>query len=97
MPANATELVDGIISGLARIEADESAKRQFLGLVHSLCAAHGIRGVEQTDRIDFARRLHQAGTSRATTRDRLIACYGISRRQAYRIINDSLKLCQRPA
>lgn len=84
-----------LIAGLDQLDADESAKRQFRRLVSSIAAIHGLRDIEQAERIDFARRLHDLRTSRATIRDRLIASYGLSRRQAYRVISDSLQLCQK--
>jgi hypothetical protein len=87
--------IQELMEGLDRLSADEDAKRQFRRLVSAIAAQHGLREIERTDRVDFARRLHDLRTSRPTIRDRLIAKYGISKRQAYRVIHESLQLCQK--
>lgn len=92
MPASPLQLVEELLRGLDRLEVDEAAKRQFSQLVEAIAAAHGLRSIERAARVDFARRLHELRTSRATIRDRLIARYGVSTRQAYRIINQGMKL-----
>lgn len=95
--ASSSQITEEILRRLERIDADEAAKRQFRQLVEMVAVAHGIRSIERAERIDFARRLHELRTSRATIRDRLIARYGISSRQAYRIISQSIQLCHRTA
>lgn len=90
-------LADEILQRLERIDVDESAKRQFRQLVEAIAAAHGIRSIERAERVDFARKLHELRTSRATIRDRLIARYGVSPRHSYRIINQAIQLCQKTA
>lgn len=87
--------IQELIDGLDHLETDEDAKRQFRHLVSLIAARHGLREIERTDRVDFARRLQELRTSRPTIRDRLIARYGISTRQAYRVIHESLQLCQK--
>jgi hypothetical protein len=81
-----------ILEGVDQLQVDHQAKRQFKQLVVAIGASHGVRGMQQAERLAFAARLLALNTSRATIRDRLRASYGVSRRQAYRIIGDALKL-----
>lgn len=74
------------------MQVDNQAKRQFKQLVVAIGASHGVRGMQQAERLGFAARLLALNTSRSTIRDRLRASYGVSRRHAYRIIDDALKL-----
>jgi hypothetical protein len=84
-----------IIEGIDRLEADQSAKREFGALVRAIGAAHGCSGIERLDRTAFARQLLNAGISRPTIRDRLIAMFGVSRPHAYRIISAALQLSRK--
>jgi hypothetical protein len=86
-----------ILEAVDLLEADECAKQQFKQLVHAIGVIYGIRGLGHPNHVKFAGQLLSARTSRATIRDRLIAKYGVSRRQAYRTISDALKLCHRSA
>ena len=79
-----------ILAGLEQIEAEEHVKQKFKQLVCTIGLIHGARGMEHPERIDFAKHLLAAKTSRATIRDRLIARFGVSRSQAYTIISDAL-------
>jgi hypothetical protein len=81
-----------ILEGVDRLQVDNHAKRQFKQLVVAIGASHGVRGMQHVERLGFAHRLLALKTSRSTIRDRLRASYGVSRRQAYRIIDDALKL-----
>lgn len=79
-----------ILDGVESLNADDQAKQSFRLLVIAIGAAHGAVNLLHFERIDFARRLLALRTSRPTIRDRLIARYGVSRRQAYRIIGAAL-------
>jgi hypothetical protein len=84
-----------IMTQLDGLDVDEAAKRIFRRLIVKVSATHGITDVDRLDRVAFARRLIDLHVSRATIRDRIIAHYCVSRRQAYRIIDEALQLCQK--
>lgn len=81
-----------IIEGIGGLDVDPVAKREFSNLVRGIGAAHGCPQIARLDRTMFARELLMRGVSRATIRDRLIATFGVSRTQAYRIIDAALQL-----
>jgi hypothetical protein len=81
-----------IFEGISRLDVDEVAKQQFRLLVARIGSEHGVKGVDIDERISFARRLIEARVSRPTVRDRLIARYGISGKQAYRTISAAMEL-----
>lgn len=87
-------LVKEIMAAVDALDSDETAKVQFRRAVRRVCTAHGFQWVDREDRLTFARELLLRKVSRSTIRDRLIACYGISRCQAYRSIAAALKLSQ---
>jgi hypothetical protein len=84
-----------IIDRLPGLDVAETARIKFKRLVYEIGAFYGIRGLDYADRIDFARHLLKQKEARATIRDRLMVRYEVSRRQAYRIIDDGLELCQK--
>lgn len=84
-----------IFEQLEELDVDVEAKRLFRRLVLAVSAAHGINEVSRIEQVAYARRLLELRVSRATIRDRMIALYSVSRRQAYRLINEALKLCQK--
>lgn len=84
-----------IIDQLEGLDVDDRARLIFKRLVLEVGAAHGIGGVARGEQVAFARRLLDMRVSRATIRDRLIALYGVSRRQAYLLIGEALRLCKR--
>ncbi|KQV50057.1 hypothetical protein [Massilia sp. Root335] len=81
-----------ILEGVEAIDVDEGAKDKFRQLVGAVANTHGYDWIERASRIDFARGLLRMRVSRPEVRDRLIALYGISRPQAYRIISHALQL-----
>jgi hypothetical protein len=83
-----------IIKQIDDLNVSEDAKRLFLGLVLNVSAAHGIHEVNRIEQITYVCRLLDLRVSRPTIRDRLIAFHSVSRRQAYRLIDEGLKLCQ---
>jgi hypothetical protein len=86
-----------LIEGVERLDVADSVKHQVRQLVYEICAPHGHAAFDRAARVAYARRLLDMQTSRPTIRDRLIACYQVSRRQAYRIIDDALKVCRKPS
>lgn len=84
-----------ILDQINDLDVEDGARCIFKRLVLEVSAAHGINGVDRGEQIAFARRLLDMRVSRPTIRDRLIALYSVSRRQAYRLIEDALKLCQK--
>jgi AraC-like DNA-binding protein len=81
---------------LARVDTydlGETEKKIVIDAVRSLAREQGIIVPEHDDRLEFARRLRSIHEPRPAIRDRLMTRFGISRRQAYRVIHDSLQLC----
>ena len=87
-------LID-LVRRLDGLDIDEGSRQAFRGLVLTVGAQHGIKGIERIEQLNFVRRLLVLRVSRPTIRDRLTALYPISRRQAYRLIDDALQLCQK--
>lgn len=81
-----------ILAAVDRIDADPVAKGKFRDLVRQVGGAHGLQWIEREDRVSFVVELLALRVSRPTIRDRLIALYGVSNSQAYRIISSALKL-----
>jgi len=81
-----------ILEGVEAIDVDVVAKAKFRQLVGAVANTHGYGWIERANRIDFARGLLRMHVPRPDVRDRLVALYGISRPQAYRIISHALQL-----
>lgn len=79
-----------IISRLEGLDVDDGARATFRSMVLEVSAQHGLTGFDRDEQLAYARRLLALRVSRPTIRDRLIALYGISRRQAYRLIGEAL-------
>jgi hypothetical protein len=79
-----------ILDRLERSNLDAAAKREAKAIVQTTGRQHGVKQVDQFDRIEFAQQLMAAKISRPTIRDRLMARYDLSRRQAYRVIHSAL-------
>lgn len=84
-----------VVAKLDGLEVDEGARQAFRALVLTIGAQHGVKGIERMEQLGYVRRLLDLRVSRPTIRDRLTARYPISRRQAYRLIDDVLQLCQK--
>lgn len=82
------EIVDGIDS----ISVDDSVKRQVKQVVYRVAVFHGVVSIVNADRLEFVRHLLAMKVSSPTIRDRLMARYSLSRRQAYRIIEAALSI-----
>lgn len=79
-----------IMAPLDVLDIDEDARRAVFNLVREVGTQHSIQGIEHVEQIAFVRKLLVLRVSRPTIRDRLIALYGVSRRQAYRLIHEAL-------
>jgi hypothetical protein len=88
-----------IIDRLESLNVDDGARQTFHRLLLEIGTRHGISGLAHYEQMIFVRKLLGLRVSRPTIRDRLMALYGISRRQAYRLIGQALqlKLCPRGA
>jgi hypothetical protein len=84
-----------IIDSLEGLDVDDGARQTFHRLLLEIGTRHGISGLERGEQLAFVRRLLALRVSRPTIRDRLMALYGISKRQAYRLIDEGLQLCQK--
>jgi len=88
----ATQVIRHLLEEIETLDTDETARRKFRRLVSDICLSHGINDIDRFERVYFARRMLDAKISRSTIRDRLIARFNISRSQAYRVIEQALKL-----
>ena len=84
-----------IMARLDALAVDDEARRAFRRLVLEVGAQHGISGLERDEQLAYIRRLLSLRVSRPTIRDRLMALYSVSRRQAYRLIDEAMQLCQK--
>jgi hypothetical protein len=84
-----------IIDRLESLNVDDGARQTFHRLLLEIGARHGINGLVRYEQMVFVRKLLALRVSRPTIRDRLMALYGISKRQAYRLIDEGLQLCQK--
>lgn len=89
MTVSATILQE-ILTAVSQSDLPPQARDQFKQIVMQAGIAHGLRELVHASRVEHARRLVRAGVSRPTVRDRLIALYGMSRRQAYRLIDEAI-------
>jgi hypothetical protein len=79
-----------ILEGVEAIDVDGAAKDKFRQLVGTVANTHGYDWIGRAGRVTFASRLLRMHVARPEIRDRLMAFYGISRAQAYRIIDYAL-------
>jgi hypothetical protein len=84
-----------IIDRLESLNVDDGARQTFHRLLLEIGTRHGVSGLVHYEQVVFVRKLLGLRVSRPTIRDRLMALYGISQRQAYRLIDEGLKLCQK--
>lgn len=73
----------------------DAMKQKVKQLVRTKGIEHGVKAIEKTERVDFARRLLNARVSRTTIMERLKARFDISKEQAYREVRSALQLCQK--
>jgi hypothetical protein len=81
-----------LFKDIDHLPVDDSARRIFKQLLAERARQEGITGLDREGRVAFAQSLLFMRMSKPTVRDRLMAHYGISSRQAERVINDALKL-----
>lgn len=79
-----------IMSRLEGLAIDEPARQTVRNLVVEVGAQYGVKEIGRWEQMDFIRRMLAARISRQTIRERLMARYRISRRQAYRLIEEAL-------
>lgn len=80
-----------IMHAIDAVDVDQAAKQKFRQMVGAIAATHGFDWMERANRIAFAKDLLQMRVARPVVRDRLIALYGISWPQAYRIISHAMQ------
>jgi hypothetical protein len=81
-----------ILEGLDAMDIDSAARQKVRLLVGAIAGAHGFAWIERATRIAHAKDLMRLRVPRPVIRDRLMALYGISRPQAYRIITNALQV-----
>jgi hypothetical protein len=90
------DLVKQIITELDAEPLDESTKRVVRHVLARIARRNGETWIDRQERIKFAIDLLGMNVSRSTIRSRLQASFSISRRQAYRVINDALAMRSQP-
>ena len=84
-------LFKDLTTGIDGLDLDDNAKEVFRAFLRGLRVTHGdIGGIEREEREAFAADLLVKRVPRCEIRDRLEARFHISRRQAYRVIDDAL-------
>jgi hypothetical protein len=83
-----------IMSRLEGLAIDDTARQVVRNLVVEVGTQYGVRGIGHDDQLAYIQRLLALRVSRSTIRDRLMALYGVSRRHAYRLIDEALQLCR---
>ena len=90
-------LFKDLATGIDSLDLDENAKEVFRAFLRSVRVAHGDGdSIEREERQAFAADLLVKRVPRCKIRDRLEAQFHLSRRQAYRVIEEALshlKLC----
>lgn len=81
-----------LLDGLAGIVASDDARRQFEDLIREGAARSGVALPVRPERVQFARRLLDAGTPRVAIRERLMARFDVGDSQAYRDISEALAI-----
>lgn len=83
-------MLQDLLSGVDGLDEPAAVREKLKRLVIRVGAIHGIAPMVRAERIAFARQLLAARISRPTIRDRLMASFGLSRREAYRTISAAL-------
>jgi hypothetical protein len=87
-------VLHSIINSVDAIVPDEATRQALKMMIRQTGQAHGYSMADRGERVIYARRLLDLQVSRPTIRDRLIGAFGISRTEAYRAIDQALKLSQ---
>ena len=78
-------------TGIESLNLDEEAKQVFRDFVRGVRITHGDGdSIEREEREIFAANLLAKRIPRCEIRDRLMACFEISRSHAYRVIDEAL-------
>ena len=80
---------------MERKDVSDEVKRVMLDTIRKIARESGDTSLEQGERIEFARRLLEMREPRPVIRDRLKARFQIKKSQAYRDIEEALKLAQK--
>ncbi len=81
-----------IMAEVERIDAHPHTRYALKKFINDTCLAAGITIVDRKERVQFARRLLEAGEPRPVIRDRLMIRFGIEKTMAYDAIGRALKL-----
>ena len=81
-----------ILAEVDRMDAHPHAKHHLKTAINEHCLAAGIKIVDRSERVQFARRLLDDGEPRPIIRDRLMIRFGIEKTMAYDAIGRALKL-----
>lgn len=90
MSRKATDVMLTILAEVDRIDAPQHARYALSKFITEQCAAAGIKAVDRAARVQFARRLLDAGELRSTIRDRLMVRFNVGRSVAYAAIDSAL-------
>lgn len=85
-----------VMHAIDTLDVDEHARNAFRRLVTKVGTEHGIKAIQRNEQLVYIRRLLALQVSRPTIRDRITVRYSISPRQAYRVIEDAMKLRHQP-
>lgn len=92
MSRQTAALILDVLAAVETMDVPGHAKFVLSNRITELCAAAGIKAVDRAARVQFARRLLDAGEPRTTIRDRLMVRFRIGRSVAYGAIDAALKL-----
>ncbi|MBA5686972.1 hypothetical protein [Rugamonas apoptosis] len=92
MSRQTAALVLNILAAVESMEAPQHARYALARFITEQCQAAGIKAVDRAARVQFARRLLDAGEPRSTIRDRLMVRFDICRSVAYSAIEAALQL-----
>lgn len=80
-----------LLSEVDALDADDRSKQAFREVIRKTAETEGDS--RQWERVAFARHLLGLREQKAVVRDRLMVRYGVSKRHAYRIIDEAVELC----
>lgn len=84
-----------IFQAIDALQVDEPAKAAFRKLICQTGEREGVKGLENVDRVQYARELLGKSCSKTTVMERLKARYGVSRGTAYRHIREASQSFQK--
>jgi len=87
-----SEVILQIMAEVDNLDAHPHTKHTLRKFINETCLAAGITIVDRQERVQYARRMLDAGEPRPVIRDRLIARFLIKKTAAYAAIDGALKL-----